>query len=54
MKSTIIVNPPQEAIFPIALDLYLHLEAGREVDGMKVKCRNPAAPGSPVRTHDGL
>lgn len=52
MKSTIIVHPPQEALFPIALELYFNLEAGREADGIKVKCWKLAAPGFPVRTHD--
>lgn len=52
MRSTIIVHPPQEAIFPMALELYFNLEAGREVDGIKVKRWKLAAPGFPVRTCD--
>lgn len=52
MKSTIIVHPPQEVIFPIALELYFNLEAGREADGIKVKYWKLAASSFPVRTHN--
>lgn len=50
MKSTIIVHPPQEVIFPMALELYFNLEAGRESDGIKVKCWELATPSTPART----
>lgn len=50
MKSTIIVHPPLEVIFPIALELYFDLEAGREADGIKVKFWELATPSSTART----
>lgn len=52
MKSTIIVHPPQEVIFPMALELYFNLEAGRGADGIKVKCWELAIPSSPARTRE--
>jgi len=32
MKSTILAPPPQEAIFPIALELYFNLQAGKRME----------------------
>lgn len=48
MKSRIIVHSLQKVVFPIALELYFNLDAGREVDEIKVKCWKLAAPDFPV------
>lgn len=52
MKSTIIVHPPWEVILPVALELYVNLEAGREADGIKVKCWELATPSSTAKTRE--
>lgn len=50
MKSTVIVHPSWEVIFPIVLELCFNLEAGREADGIKAKCWELATASSAART----
>lgn len=49
MKSTIIVNPPQDTIFPVALERYLSLRpAGKRNAGEMWEPGSPALLSGPV------